>query len=126
MEGLWYNGDNIYKSKAFSKKQLIELMNGLDGRKHTRLLVQHNKFYNGNNNTPRYQFGFSNQTGNDTSITELDSKKIIGEDEDYEQIYNELLNDAQRMFNLVISDLQNNDYSQAESTAYDFLQHWGL
>ena len=125
MEGLWYNGNNIYKSKAFSKKQLNELMHD-DGRKNTRLLVKHNEHYNGNNNTPRYQFGFSNQTGNGNELIELDNKKIINVDEDYEEMYFNLLNDAQRMFNLVISDLQNNDYSQAESTAYDFLQHWGL
>lgn len=126
MEGLWYQGNNIYRSKAFSQKQLIDLMFANDGRKKTRLLVRHNKYYNGSNNTPRYQFGFSNQVGNDVSTIELDNKKIIGEDEDYEQIYNELLNDAARMFRLTLGDIQYGDYSQAESTIYDFLGHWGI
>lgn len=126
MEGLWYQGNNIYKSKAFSKKQLLDLMYGIDKRKNTRLLVRHNSYYNGDNNTPRYQFGFSNQVGNDNELIELESKLIISEDEDYRDAYHQIKEDAQRMFNLVISDLQNGDYSQAENTAYDFLQHWGL
>lgn len=126
MEGLWYNGNNIYKSKAFSKNQLIELMNGEDNRKHTRLLVRHNKYYNGNNNTPRYQFGFSNQVGNDASIIELDNKKIISVDEVFKAMYYHLLEDAQRMFHLSLSDIHNQDYSQAEATICDFLQHWNL
>ena len=116
MEGLWYQGNNLYKSKAFSKKQLMELMYGDDGRKHTRLFLRHNEHYNGDNNTPRYVFDFSNATGDEVDLIDFEEEPI-------DQHFRD---DAQRMFRLALQDIQIGDYSQAESTIYDFLEHWNL
>ena len=116
MEGLWYQGNNLYKSKAFSKNQLIKLMYGDDGRKNTRLFVRHNKHFNGDNNTPRYLFDFSNATSDEVKLMDFEEEQI---DEDFRS-------DARRIFRLVLEDIQIGDYSQAESTIYDFLEHWNL
>lgn len=116
MEGLWYQGNNLYKSKAFSKKQLMKLMYGDDGRKHTRLFLRHNEHYNGDNNTPRYVFDFSNATGDEVDLIDFEEEPI-------DQHFRD---DAQRMFRLALQDIQIGDYSQAESTIYDFLEHWNL
>lgn len=116
MQGLWYQGDNLYKSKAFSKKQLIELMYGDDGRKNTRLFLKHNKYYNGDNNTPRYIFGFSNTTSDEVDIIDFEGGS-----------YNDnFKNDAQRIAHLILQDVRGGDYSQAEATICDFLEHWNL
>lgn len=117
MQGLWYQGNNLYKSKAFSKNQLIELMNGLDGRKHTRLLLKHNEYYNGDNNTPRYLFDFSNKTGDELKLIDFEEEEAIDE---------YFRSDTKRMFYLALDDLRSGDYSQAEATICDFLEHWNL
>lgn len=117
-EGVWYQeeGSNLYRSKAISKKKLRELVDS-EGR-NARILIRHNPYWNKTNNTPRYQFKIINAS---------DEAKVIEDDEiNYKQLYEELRVDSARMMQAVLGDIQYEDYSQAENTAYDFLQHWGM
>lgn len=117
-EGLWYNGNNLYKSKAFTKKSLRDFLEN-NKMKKVRLLVKHNKYWNETNNTPRYQFTL-------TDATESEIENDFTEKEEVENELTTLREDTERIMRYLLNDLASEDYSQAENTIYDYLQHWGM
>lgn len=115
-EGLWYHGEGakIYKSKAFSNKEIREMTH--QDRKHTRILVRHNPYWKSDSNTPRYQFCFSDKTSTDALVKELEE----------EINFYDFKEDTIRIMRMTIEDLRSGDYSQAEKNILDYFEHWNM
>lgn len=107
-KGLWYQPEyKYYNGQSFNLEELSE-------NKNAKVIVRHNPYWNKTNNTPRYQY----------KVVPLDYE--IDDDNQQRLSFNEVLEDAARIINLMISDIEYGDYSQAKSTGYDFLEHWGV
>ena len=73
-EGLWYNGHGVYSGKTIKKSDIPT---------YARLIIRHNKYWNEENNHPRFVYCFA--SGDEFKVLTLES-------EDYHNIIDELEN----------------------------------
>ena len=107
-KGLWYQeGNKFYNGQSFNLDEIGETKNA-------KVIMRHNPYWNKENNTPRYQY----------KVVPIDYE-VDSDDYNYYSA-NEVLDDSARIIGLMIDDIMSGDYSQAESTGYEFLNHWGL
>ena len=101
-DGLWYDEDKkLYKSKSFSNKKILELIN--KERAGTRLVVFKNKYHKKGDNRPEFILTFQDNSTFDKELNEED-----------ENIGNEyiLLEDA---INIMQSAVRSAEYGNSDA-----------